>query len=196
MCLIAFHHCSCRVLFSGLCDSCVWPRVTCWPMMGKLSLPQCAQLHWDDSRRNVDDVVSCWGIQYLDNLHTEPKRICISWRKKNTHIHTSAVTMLMPGPLWACLALMWVRSCSAHSLFTCEPIKVHRCLGMTYNMTFFPNMMDHYDQDIAATNMEVSPHSSSHMSWLIQFTCQYWPCSALANEYCQCSMFFFLSLSL
>lgn len=70
--------------------------------------------------------------------------------------------MLMPGSLWAYLALMWVGSCSAHSLFTCEPIRVHRCLGMSYNMTFFPNMMDHYDQEIAATNMEVSPHSKSH----------------------------------
>lgn len=63
--------------------------------------------------------------------------------------------MLMPGPLWTCLALMWLGSSSAHSSFTCEPIKVHRCLGMPYNMTFFPNMMDHFDQDIAATNMKV-----------------------------------------
>lgn len=69
--------------------------------------------------------------------------------------------MLMPGPLWTCLALMWLGSSSAHSLFTCEPIKVHRCLGMSYNMTFFPNMMDHFDQDIAATNMKVSPKRKS-----------------------------------
>uniref|UniRef100_A0A8C5M5T7 Frizzled-6 n=1 Tax=Leptobrachium leishanense TaxID=445787 RepID=A0A8C5M5T7_9ANUR len=41
-----------------------------------------------------------------------------------------------------------------HSLFTCEPITVPRCTGMTYNMTFFPNMMEHYDQDIAAVKME------------------------------------------
>ncbi|KPP64721.1 hypothetical protein Z043_116900 [Scleropages formosus] len=41
-----------------------------------------------------------------------------------------------------------------HSFFTCEPIKVPRCLGMTYNMTFFPNIMEHYDQDIAASKME------------------------------------------
>lgn len=57
-----------------------------------------------------------------------------------------------------CLVLVWVGSCSAHSLFTCEPIRVHRCLGMSYNMTFFPNMMEHYDQDIAASHMEVSSH--------------------------------------
>ncbi|XP_006000469.1 frizzled-6 [Latimeria chalumnae] len=41
-----------------------------------------------------------------------------------------------------------------HSLFTCEPITVPRCLGMSYNMTFFPNMMGHYDQDAAAVKME------------------------------------------
>uniref|UniRef100_A0A3B5QFN6 Frizzled-6 n=1 Tax=Xiphophorus maculatus TaxID=8083 RepID=A0A3B5QFN6_XIPMA len=62
--------------------------------------------------------------------------------------------MLMPGPLWLWLSLAWVGSCGSHSLFTCEPIKVHRCLGMPYNMTFFPNMMDHYDQEIAASKME------------------------------------------
>ncbi|KAF6728141.1 Frizzled-6 [Oryzias melastigma] len=60
----------------------------------------------------------------------------------------------MLGPLWVVLALIWVRSCQAHSFFTCEPIKVHRCMGMPYNMTFFPNMMEHYDQEIAASKME------------------------------------------
>ncbi|XP_070407011.1 frizzled-6 isoform X1 [Nothobranchius furzeri] len=62
--------------------------------------------------------------------------------------------MLFPGCLWVCLVLIWIGSCGSHSLFTCEPIKVHRCLGMPYNMTFFPNMMEHYDQDIAASKME------------------------------------------
>lgn len=33
---------------------------------------------------------------------------------------------------------------------------------MPYNMTFFPNMMEHYDQDIAASNMEVSSHNITH----------------------------------
>ena len=63
---------------------------------------------------------------------------------------------MIPRLVWVCLALIGARSCHAHSLFTCEPIKVHRCLGMLYNMTFFPNMMEHYDQDIAASRMEVS----------------------------------------
>lgn len=56
--------------------------------------------------------------------------------------------------VWVFLALIGAKNCHAHSLFTCEPIKVHRCLGMPYNMTFFPNMMEHYDQDIAASSME------------------------------------------
>lgn len=43
-----------------------------------------------------------------------------------------------------------------HSLFTCEPITISRCSGMPYNMTFFPNIMGHYDQDTAALKMEVS----------------------------------------
>ena len=43
-----------------------------------------------------------------------------------------------------------------HSLFTCEPITISRCSRMPYNMTFFPNIMGHYDQDTAALQMEVS----------------------------------------
>lgn len=74
--------------------------------------------------------------------------------------------MLMPGPLWTCLALMWLGSSSAHSLFTCKPMKVHRCLGISYNMTFFPNMMDHFDQDIAATHMKVSPKRKYQYFWV------------------------------
>ncbi|XP_075070017.1 frizzled-6 [Mixophyes fleayi] len=42
----------------------------------------------------------------------------------------------------------------SHSLFTCEPITVPRCTGMHYNMTFFPNLLEHYDQAIAAARME------------------------------------------
>lgn len=102
--------------------------------------------------------------------HWAKKKPVLVYTKKHTLTHTryqSGIAMLMPGPLWACLALIWVGSCSAHSLFTCEPIKVHRCLGMSYNMTFFPNMMEHYDQDIAASNMEVSPPNITYMSLLI-----------------------------
>ncbi|CAH7121172.1 Fzd6 [Phodopus roborovskii] len=59
--------------------------------------------------------------------------------------------MEMSPFLWLCLFLPSVRG---HSLFTCEPITVPRCMKMTYNMTFFPNLMHHYDQGIAAVEME------------------------------------------
>ena len=32
-------------------------------------------------------------------------------------------------------------------------------MKMAYNMTFFPNLMGHYDQSIAAVEMEVSSSS-------------------------------------
>lgn len=87
----------------------------------------------------------------------------------------------MPEPLWLCLALICVGHCKAHSLFTCEPIKVHRCLGMPYNMTFFPNLMEHYDQDIAASKMEpFMPLANLHCSPDVHhFLCQafYPPCT-------------------
>lgn len=60
--------------------------------------------------------------------------------------------------LWTCIFLPLIRG---HSLFTCEPITVPRCMKMAYNMTFFPNLMGHYDQSIAAVEMEVS--SSSYL---------------------------------
>lgn len=125
-------------------------------MMGKPYLPPCCP--WDDNR-SKEMLMTVWadGIQ----VDLVPKRnLLLLFIHLHAQTHTqSAMTMLMPGPLWMCLALMWMGTCSAHSLFTCEPIEVHRCLGMPYNMTFFPNMMDHYDQDIAAANMEVSPPS-------------------------------------
>lgn len=152
-------------------DSCLWPGGTCWPMMGKFYLLQCppAPLRWPQEEWNVDDSVSQENLTFGPRYpHAEPKRNLFLFLQKNnkTYTHTHSVAMLMPGPLWVCLALIWVGSCSAHSLFTCEPIKVHRCLGMPYNMTFFPNMMEHYDQDIAASNMEVSPHNITYISLL------------------------------
>lgn len=53
--------------------------------------------------------------------------------------------------LWAYALLPFVQG---HSLFTCEPIIVPRCMKMTYNMTFFPNLMGHYDQNTAAVEMK------------------------------------------
>ncbi|EGW12829.1 Frizzled-6 [Cricetulus griseus] len=62
--------------------------------------------------------------------------------------------MEMSPFLWLCLFLPPGRG---HSLFTCEPITVPRCMKMAYNMTFFPNLMGHYDQSIAAVEMEANP---------------------------------------
>lgn len=63
----------------------------------------------------------------------------------------------MPSCVWmwlgVCMAL--VDLCQAHSQFTCESVRVQWCHGMPYNMTFFPNMLEHYDQDIAVRKMQV-----------------------------------------
>lgn len=61
--------------------------------------------------------------------------------------------MEMLAFLWICVFPPIIRG---HSLFTCEPITVPRCMKMAYNMTFFPNLMRHYDQSTAAVKMEVS----------------------------------------
>ncbi|XP_059827306.1 frizzled-6-like isoform X1 [Hypanus sabinus] len=54
-----------------------------------------------------------------------------------------------------CLLILLVIPWSqGHSLFTCEPITIHQCEGLSYNMTFFPNKLEHYDQHIAAGAME------------------------------------------
>uniref|UniRef100_A0A3B4BCD7 Frizzled-6 n=1 Tax=Periophthalmus magnuspinnatus TaxID=409849 RepID=A0A3B4BCD7_9GOBI len=98
--------------------------------------------------------------------------------------------MLLPGPLWLCLGLVWVGQSHAHSLFTCEPIRVHRCQEMSYNMTFFPNMMEHYDQDIAASRMEpFMPLAKLHCSPDVHhFLCQafYPPCIEENNVFGPC----------
>lgn len=61
--------------------------------------------------------------------------------------------------MWSCTWL-WLSvcgglldTCFTHSLFTCEPVQVQWCHNMPYNMTFFPNILEHYDQDIAASKM-------------------------------------------
>nr|ACO51873.1 Frizzled-6 precursor [Aquarana catesbeiana] len=62
--------------------------------------------------------------------------------------------------MWHCgiliLSTLLLPVIYGHSAFTCEPIAVPRCIGMSYNMTFFPNFLGHYDQRIAAAQMEVS----------------------------------------
>uniref|UniRef100_A0A8B9QT31 Frizzled-6 n=1 Tax=Anas platyrhynchos TaxID=8839 RepID=A0A8B9QT31_ANAPL len=59
------------------------------------------------------------------------------------------------GALLGALTCAWLLALvRGHSLFTCEPITIARCSRMPYNMTFFPNIMGHYDQDTAALQME------------------------------------------
>lgn len=52
------------------------------------------------------------------------------------------------------IGLFMLDSCMSHTLFTCEPVHVQWCHSMPYNTTFFPNMLEHYDQDIAAVKMK------------------------------------------
>lgn len=39
-------------------------------------------------------------------------------------------------------------------MFTCEPITLRMCQGLSYNTTFMPNLLNHYDQQTAALAME------------------------------------------
>ncbi|KAF5901138.1 frizzled-6-like, partial [Clarias magur] len=56
--------------------------------------------------------------------------------------------------LWLGVCAVLLDTCLTHSLFTCEPVQVRWCDKMPYNMTFFPNMLEHYDQDIAASKLQ------------------------------------------
>lgn len=60
--------------------------------------------------------------------------------------------------LWLSVCVVLLDTCLAHNLFTCEPVQVQWCHNMPYNMTFFPNILEHYDQDIAASKMKVGFH--------------------------------------
>ncbi|XP_058234865.1 frizzled-3a isoform X2 [Hemibagrus wyckioides] len=47
-----------------------------------------------------------------------------------------------------------MQSAGSHSTFTCEPITLRMCQGLSYNTTFMPNLLNHYDQQTAALAME------------------------------------------
>ncbi|XP_026802664.1 frizzled-3a isoform X2 [Pangasianodon hypophthalmus] len=55
--------------------------------------------------------------------------------------------------LTTCTAIN-VQSAGSHSTFTCEPITLRMCQGLSYNTTFMPNLLNHYDQQTAALAME------------------------------------------
>ncbi|KAI5620874.1 frizzled-6 precursor [Silurus asotus] len=76
--------------------------------------------------------------------------------------------------LWLCVYAVHLDTCLTHSMFTCEPVHVQWCNTMPYNMTFFPNMFEHYDQDVAAIKMKhFMPLVSLHCSPDVHlFLCQ------------------------
>lgn len=126
-------------------------KSTCSALMRKLHplLMPSPPLRWHQDR---------WNSQSQGNsLFASSKW---TWKEKNIFTLENKISpnfqwsIKMSVLVW--LGLLWLQCCSAHSLFTCEPIQVHRCMGLSYNMTFFPNMMEHYDQDVAANKMEVS----------------------------------------
>ncbi|CAM4689557.1 hypothetical protein PO909_010402 [Leuciscus waleckii] len=55
--------------------------------------------------------------------------------------------------LTVCMAIN-LEAPGSHSMFTCEPITLRMCQGLSYNTTFMPNLLNHYDQQTAALAME------------------------------------------
>ncbi|XP_060947687.1 frizzled-3a isoform X3 [Limanda limanda] len=62
--------------------------------------------------------------------------------------------VLSASMLSACVAIPMDGAAESHSLFTCEPITLRMCQGLSYNSTFMPNVLNHYDQQTAALAME------------------------------------------
>ncbi|XP_065112143.2 frizzled-3a isoform X2 [Paramisgurnus dabryanus] len=64
-----------------------------------------------------------------------------------------AVIWVLFSMLTVCMAIN-MEATGSHSMFTCEPITLRMCQGLTYNTTFMPNLLNHYDQQTAALAME------------------------------------------
>ncbi|XP_076873590.1 frizzled-3a [Brachyhypopomus gauderio] len=69
------------------------------------------------------------------------------------YLRTMGVVWLLTSTLSACVAIN-MESAGSHSAFTCEPITLRMCFNLTYNTTFMPNLLNHYDQQTAALAME------------------------------------------
>ncbi|XP_056619863.1 frizzled-3a isoform X2 [Triplophysa dalaica] len=64
-----------------------------------------------------------------------------------------AVIWMLLNMLTACMAIN-MEATGSHSMFSCEPITLRMCQGLSYNTTFMPNLLNHYDQQSAALAME------------------------------------------
>ncbi|XP_026867747.1 frizzled-3b isoform X1 [Electrophorus electricus] len=62
--------------------------------------------------------------------------------------------LLLASSLFVCNSAILVDSAESHSTFTCEPIGLRMCQNLPYNITFMPNLLEHYDQQTAALAME------------------------------------------
>uniref|UniRef100_A0A3B3TEZ3 Frizzled-3 n=1 Tax=Paramormyrops kingsleyae TaxID=1676925 RepID=A0A3B3TEZ3_9TELE len=64
-----------------------------------------------------------------------------------------ATLWVVASALTACAAIR-ADSAESHSMFACEPITLRMCQELSYNTTFMPNLLNHYDQQTAALAME------------------------------------------
>lgn len=78
-----------------------------------------------------------------------------SFESHSTDGHTMDVLWVLYSMLTVCMAIN-MEATGSHSMFTCEPITLRMCQGLTYNTTFMPNLLNHYDQQTAALAMEVN----------------------------------------
>ncbi|KAI4885513.1 hypothetical protein NFI96_006079, partial [Prochilodus magdalenae] len=62
--------------------------------------------------------------------------------------------VLLVSSLFVSSSAILMDSVGSHSTFTCEPIGLRMCQDLSYNSTFMPNLLNHYDQQTAALAME------------------------------------------
>ncbi|XP_066525121.1 frizzled-3b isoform X2 [Hoplias malabaricus] len=62
--------------------------------------------------------------------------------------------VLLVSSLFVSTSAILMESVGSHNTFTCEPIGLRMCQDLSYNSTFMPNLLNHYDQQTAALAME------------------------------------------
>ena len=82
---------------------------------------------------------------YTDKIHRHLSPLC--------SFLLSLVLLLSSGA--SPILSIHVETLESHSEFTCEPIRLRMCQDLSYNTTFMPNLLNHYDQQTAALAMEV-----------------------------------------